>query len=97
MSENKEMICLNVLETLLQKHFDKDEYCLNGTKESAICMTKNGKNWDIFEKEKNSLNDYISYSNVVEASIEMLKRMFLSESDEAIGVFLENIIVSKIA
>lgn len=97
MSESKEMICLNVLETLLQRHFNKDEYCLNGAKESAICIMKNGKKWDVFEKEKNSFNDRISYSNIVEASIEMLKRMFLSESDEAIGVFLENIIVSKIA
>lgn len=97
MSESKEMICLKVLDELLQENFEKDEYCLDGVKESAVCMVRNNKNWDVFEKERNSKNDLSTYSNIVEACIEMLKRMFISQSDEFIGIFLEKVIVSKIA
>lgn len=97
MSENKELVCLSALESLLQENFDNDEYCLNGVAESAVCIVKNGKNWDVFEKEKNSLNDFSTYTNIMEACIDMLKRMFVTDSSEAIGNFLEKTIVSKIA
>lgn len=99
MSESKEMVCLKALEELLQKHFDKEEYSLNGSKESAVCMSRNGKKWDIYEKEKNSFNDLVTYNTVIEACMDMIKRMFLSQSecDMAMEQFLDRVIVSKIA
>lgn len=97
MSESKELMCINALELLLKAHFSEDEYCLNGPKESAICLEKNNSNWIVYDKERNSRNNEVSFSNVVEACLEMIERMFLSKSDESKTEFLESIVVSKIA
>lgn len=97
MSENKENVCLKALEDMLKQSFDKDEYSLGDVKESAVCLVKNGKSWEVFEKEKNSRNDLASYNNIVEACIEMIRRMYLSRSEKYIEEFLEHIVVEKTA
>lgn len=97
MSETKEMFCLSALENLLKGYFNESEYCLNGEKESAVCLERKDSFWEVFEKEKNSFNDKCVFGNVVEACLNIIDRMFLSQADEAKSRFLDTIISSKSA
>lgn len=97
MSESKEMLCINVLDLLLRESFCIDEYSLNGPKESAVCLERKNLGWCVYDKEKNSLNDEKDFSNVVEACLEIIERMFLSKSNEIKSKFLDAIIVEKTA
>lgn len=97
MSELKELLCIDVLNSLLQDNFDADEYSLDGPKESAVCLEHMGTRWLVYDKEKNSHNDEKVFSNVVEACLEIIERMFLSKSCGAKSQFLDSIIVSKTA
>lgn len=97
MSESKELICINILNSLLKENFTADEYSLDGPKESAVCLEKANLSWRVYDKEKNSRNDERIFSNVVEACLEMIERLFLSRSNQAKSEFLDSIIISRIA
>ena len=97
MSESKEIVCLSVLDALLKENFSEDEYSINGSKECAVCIEKQNYAWNVFESERNSRNDEVQFSNVVEACLDVIERMFLSKSEQAKSAFLDKIIVSQIA
>ena len=55
--------------------FDKSEYSLNGEKDSAICLDCINNEWVVYECEHVAKRDLKTYNNIVEASLEMIRRL----------------------
>ncbi len=94
----KEANCLEALREVCSEHFEEDEYSLGGPKESAVCLEKVSNEWSVYEKEKNSRNDTYLYDNIVEACLDMLRRLSLASDYKAIkDAFFDRIIGQKSA
>ena len=52
----RDEICINELSKILAK-FDKSEYCLNGEKDSAICLECINNDWVVYECEHAAKRD----------------------------------------
>lgn len=72
--ERREQICIDELKKILEC-YDDDEYSLNGKKDSAVCLEHNGNYWMVYESERNSNRRLKEYNNIVEACLDMIKRM----------------------
>ena len=98
MNAIKEDICISALYEICANNFSKDEYSLNGPKESAVCLEKVSAGWNVYEKEKNSRNDTFLFDNVVEACLDFLRRLSsISEYKQLKETFFDAIIAQKSA
>lgn len=77
MDRSKELMCLNALEALFAMKYHSSEYCINGTKDSAVCIVNRDGVWMVFEKERLKEYDIKSFDTVVEACLDMIGRMVL--------------------
>lgn len=75
----REEKCIKVIRELFEKMYSEDEYSLNGPKDSAVCIEKVNTGWVVYECEKSSRRDLKEYNNVVEACLDMIKRMAYDE------------------
>ena len=98
MNAMKEESCIRALQDICSKHFREDEYSLDGPKESAVCLEKVSNEWNVYEKEKTSRNDSYLYDNIVEACLDLLRRLCLASEYKSLkDTFFESIIVQKSA
>ncbi len=96
MTSEQERMCLVSLNKICCDHFDKDEFSLNGKKESAVCLDKVQGKWNVYESEKNSYNDLLLFDNIVEAALDFLRRLSAaSEYGNIKDKFLASIIAQK--
>ena len=75
MTVTNEERCIKILNEICKEHFDQDEYSLRGPKESAVCLEKTSSGWNVYENERNSHNDSFLFDNVIEAGLDLLKRL----------------------
>ena len=75
MEKYVEQTCINAAEKILHQDFSRDEYCLNGASESAICLENSNGHWDVFLYERNARENEIKHSNIVEALFDMFERL----------------------
>lgn len=98
MTVSKEELCLSALDRICKTNFDQDEFCLQGSKECAVCMEKTSEGWSVYESECNSRNDMHLYDNIVEAGLDMLRRLSTSVNYNNLkDAFLDAIIGQQIA
>ncbi|MCR4656255.1 MAG: hypothetical protein K5770_08525 [Lachnospiraceae bacterium] len=98
MNALKEERCIEALKEVCTGRFNDDEYSLDGPKESAVCLEKVAGEWSVYEKEKNSRNDSYLYDNIVEACLDLLRRLSVAKDyKELKDAFFDRIIVQKIA
>ncbi|MBO4373469.1 MAG: hypothetical protein J5829_00010 [Lachnospiraceae bacterium] len=98
MNALKEESCVRALQEICSEHFNEDEYSLGGPKECAVCLEKVSNEWSVYEKEKNSRNDSYLYDNIVEACLDLLRRLSLANEYKALkDAFFERIIIQKSA
>ena len=94
MNAMQEEYCKDVLKDICSEHFKEDEYSLDGPKECAVCLEKVSNEWSVYEKEKNSRNDSYLYDNIVEACLDLLRRLSLASEYKALkDAFFERIII----
>ena len=91
----KEKVCLKALQQICEANFPQDEYSLNGAKECAVCLEKTINGWTVYEKEKNSRNDTYLYDNVIDASMDLLKRLSTASKYSELKNIYYNAIISK--
>lgn len=75
MTVTKEEMCISALNKICSENFEQDEFCLHGAKESAVCLEKSSAGWSVYESERNSHNDTHLYDNIVEAGLDLLRRL----------------------
>ena len=92
MDKNKEAICLKALDDLLNANIDDACYCLNGSKESAVCLELTQNGWEVYDKERNAKDDNMLFTNIVEACLEMIQRLFRKTEVE----FYKNVFLNAI-
>ena len=98
MNTMQEEYCKDVLKDICSEHFKEDEYSFDGPKECAVCLEKVSNEWSVYEKEKNSRNDSYLYDNIVEACLDLLRRLSLASEYKALkDAFFERIIIEKSA
>lgn len=98
MTVSKEEICLAALSDICRSNFEQDEYSLHGAKESAVCIEKGAQGWSVYESERNSRNDTRLYDNIVEAGLDLLRRLSDSVNYNNLkDLFLDTIIGQQIA
>ena len=98
MTLSKEELCISALDKICKSNFEPDEFSLHGPKESAVCMEKTTDGWSVYESERNSHNDMHLYDNIVEAGLDLLRRLSTSVNYNNLkDAFLEAIIGQQIA
>ncbi|MBQ9503375.1 MAG: hypothetical protein IJU93_00020 [Lachnospiraceae bacterium] len=96
MNALKEENCMKALQEICSDNFNDDEYSLNGSAESAVCLEKTTDGWMVYEKEKNSKNDTFFYDNIVEACLDFLRRLSMEKNYRALkDVFFDRIIAGE--
>ena len=70
--ENK---CIELLSKVLDTSYDKDEYCLHGYKDSAVCMDKIDDKWEVYESDRGNKFDVLIFDTLIEACFDVIKRM----------------------
>ena len=87
---------MKALQEICSDNFKDDEYSLNGSAESAVCIEKTTDGWTVYEKEKNSRNDTFLYDNIVEACLDFLRRLSMEKDYRTLkDVFFDRIIASE--
>jgi len=90
--------CIMILDGICKSFFEQDEYSLRGPKESAVCMEKTANGWNVYESEKNSRNDFFLFDNVIEAGLDLLKRLCNNSDYTTLkNQFFDAILEQKIA
>lgn len=91
MEKSKERTCLNILQEVL-KDAPISHYCIGGEMEGAVCLT-NENDWTVFTLERGQKYDPVSFTNIVEAGIALLRLVFmLDEPDKHVNMFVNGII-----
>ena len=80
MDEKNEKLCMEKLQQLLESEFDQLTFCLNGPKESAVCLEKKADRYVVFENERNNRSNEAEYDNLMDAAMDLIHR--LSDSKE---------------
>ncbi len=96
---SREKFCIKCLGDVLSKHYPKFRYCLNDRNcgEMAVCMYKDNKMYRVFYKERNIEEDVASFDNVIEASIEVIRRLSgIDSPDELLEEYFSLIVPQKI-
>ena len=95
--DRREEICIKELHAVLAE-FDSSEYSLNGEKDSAVCIEKMDTDWGVYECERAAKYDIHIYSNIVEACLDVIKRLAYSDDLRRLtNIFLDAIMQIKIA
>ena len=95
--DRREEICLKELKGVLAE-FDSSEYSLNGEKDSAICMERSDTEWRVYECERAAKRELQIYSNIVEACLDVIKRLACADDLRRLtNEFLDAIMQIRIA
>ena len=99
MVREKEIICQEALQRVLEKEFPKAHYAIGNYKEDAICLEWDGKEWEVYYGFRNLHDQKTLYSTIVEACIGMINKLAHTKdlSAKLRDLFLELIVVDKIA
>ncbi len=84
-----EKVYLEKLNNTLKKHFAEAHYSFS-KRHDAVCLIKEDGNWKVFYSERGADFNVSYHDNIMEACIEMIRR--LAEKDEEsdiINEFLE--------
>lgn len=73
MVREQEMICTEALKETLANEFPVSNYSLNGYKEDAVCLQREGENWIVYVGYRSKKDDLKSYTNIVEACLEVIR------------------------
>lgn len=92
-------MCKEALDTTLSTEYTSAEYSFNGYKEDAVCLQEVDGNWLVYVGYRNKKDDLRSYSNIVEACLEMIRIITGGNSSKIKALsdsFFSKIVTSKI-
>ena len=75
MVREKEELCVTVVEKVLRSVFGTHGFSVNGPQESAACLERSDSGWCVYNYERGQEFSYSNFSNVVEACLDLLRRM----------------------
>ena len=85
MFKYSETSCIATVEDILGNQFSSSWFSTNGPKESAVCIEKqNDENWIVYNYERGQKFQINHYSNVLDACIELIKRVSVNNSSESL-------------
>lgn len=93
-------ICKEALNTTLSTEYASSDYSFNGYKEDAVCLQEDNDNWLVYVGYRNKKDDLKSYSNIVEACLEMIRIITGGNSSKIKSLsdsFFSKIVISKSA
>jgi hypothetical protein len=100
MVNQKEMTCQEALKKVLEGEFQRAHYSVGVYKEDAICLQKDGCNWVLYYGFRGMRDNSVSYGNVVEACLAMIRKLCrknVEMADRLCSGFLDMVLVESIA
>ncbi len=66
---------LMALEDVLSQRYPKSLFCIGGYQEAAVCVQSNHTGWIVYNGERGNKYDEIFCDTVLEACLEMIRKM----------------------
>ncbi len=95
MEKYVEQTCLKAADDILHQDFSRDEYCLNGASECAICLDNKDGQWEVFLYERNVREHETHHSNIVEALFDMFERLAGKADADSLKEHFLNAVIGK--
>ena len=97
MDEEREKVCIDALEKLLEGSVPDTDYCIYGYCDDAICLQKDGALWVVYAGYRNQKLEIEKYNTLIEACLGFIRKIY-SESQQAdtgSSMFLNSVISDK--
>ncbi len=98
MEEEQVKTCIEALLATLSAEYTSSDYSFNGYKEDAVCLQQDNENWMVYVGYRNKKDDLKTFSNIVEACLEMIKVITGGNSNKIKRLndsFLSKIVMTK--
>lgn len=90
----KEIICKDMLESVLKTEFSTGMFSLSGYAEDAVCLRKSGSSWEVFVGYRGQEKEKMVYDNIISACLGLIQ--LLTPYNEALRSKLNNMFVTAI-
>ncbi len=72
MVKEKEIICQEALQKILESEIPKAHFAIGKYKEDAICLQWSGKAWEVYYSFRNMHDQNAFYGTIIEACLGMI-------------------------
>ena len=92
--KNIELVCLKILENVLNTEFLEGMYSLDGYDEDAVCLKKEGAIWEVYVGSRGQKKELKIYDNIISACLGVIQ--LLTPQNEALRSKLDNLFANSI-
>lgn len=72
---------IDALQEVLSKHYEKDEYSLDGYQECAVCLSYNEDGWVVYDGERGARNNPVYCDTIVQACMQVIRKLTTIRED----------------
>ena len=92
-------VCKKALQDTLSHEYSSTNYSLDGYREDAVCLQESDGKWMVYVGYRNQKDDLKVFSNIVEASLEMIRILTGGDASQNTisSKFLSKIVAKEIA